>query len=288
MSTLVDASVDWGEWFPLDSAGSNREIPSSAGLYRIRVRGEQASAYIGQTGRSLRSRLGMLKGAYGDVMPYADPHTAAPALWAFRDRDACEFECSAALFGGDHRDRLAHECVEISRHREQFQASPAVNFGGMPDGYLKSSGNNQKLVDAGKRFRGGRDPYRRLVPSIAPTGSLQGTPESAEWMGLQWSRWRSWDHDFGSGSMGIYRLRKVGGSVPVYVGQGRLVDRIRAHVKKGSIEGHAQQLAFSWQLEASVVELPLLKMRNLLEIENDLIASFTITHGEPPDAQFLG
>jgi hypothetical protein len=31
---------------------------------------------------SLRKRLGMLRGVYGELMPYRDPHTAGPALWA--------------------------------------------------------------------------------------------------------------------------------------------------------------------------------------------------------------
>jgi hypothetical protein len=41
--------------------------------------------YIGQTGMgtmTIRKRLRMLRGVYGELMPYRDPHTAGPALWA--------------------------------------------------------------------------------------------------------------------------------------------------------------------------------------------------------------
>jgi hypothetical protein len=53
------------------------------GVYRIRRRGQRDLAQIGQKGgMTVRKRIAMLKGVYGPEMPYRDPHTAAPALWA--------------------------------------------------------------------------------------------------------------------------------------------------------------------------------------------------------------
>jgi hypothetical protein len=54
------------------------------GLYRIRRRGREDLDYLGQTGLTLRQRVVMLRGVFGDVMPYRDPHTAGPGLWALR------------------------------------------------------------------------------------------------------------------------------------------------------------------------------------------------------------
>ena len=55
---------------------------TALGLYRIRRAGRDDLDYIGQTGLRLRDRLAMLRGIYRDKMPYRDPHTVAPALWA--------------------------------------------------------------------------------------------------------------------------------------------------------------------------------------------------------------
>ena len=74
----------WSPWVPLKGAGRDARLPRLPGLYRIRSVETGRMLYIGQTGRSLRARLGQPGGVYGDVMPYNDPHTAGPALWVHR------------------------------------------------------------------------------------------------------------------------------------------------------------------------------------------------------------
>jgi hypothetical protein len=75
----------------------SRSLPRSAllrlpGLYRVRRTGREELDYISQTGMSLRKRLGMLRrGVLGEQMPYRDPHTAGPVLWALRELGG-EFE----------------------------------------------------------------------------------------------------------------------------------------------------------------------------------------------------
>ena len=64
----------WSAWQDLRGAGRDRRIPAGPGLYRIRrTGGEPGLDYIGQTGRSLRGRLGQLNGVYRAQMPYRDP-----------------------------------------------------------------------------------------------------------------------------------------------------------------------------------------------------------------------
>jgi hypothetical protein len=72
----------WSAWEELRGAGRNRRIPPGPGLYRIRrTGGEPGLDYIGQTGTSLRGRLGQLNGVYHTQMPYRDPpHRRASAL----------------------------------------------------------------------------------------------------------------------------------------------------------------------------------------------------------------
>ena len=59
----------WSDWRPLAGAGRDRRLPKSPGLYRIRRIETQQLLYLGQTGRSLRQRLGSLSGVYGAEMP---------------------------------------------------------------------------------------------------------------------------------------------------------------------------------------------------------------------------
>jgi hypothetical protein len=84
MVNLADL-LRWGAWRPLAPGSRDPEIPHLPGLYRIRRVGREDLDYIGQTGMgtmTLRKRPGMLRGVFGEIMPYRDPHTAGPALWA--------------------------------------------------------------------------------------------------------------------------------------------------------------------------------------------------------------
>lgn len=140
-----------------------------------RAGGVPGPDYVGQTGRSLRERLGALSRCHSDTMPYRDPHTAAPALWALRHSTGCEFEASAMTTTGDPLLRLGHEALEIGLHRQTHGESPTVQFGRVPVWYRASSPNNARLVAAGNRFRGG--PYSP-VGTAAPRQQLPA-PETA-------------------------------------------------------------------------------------------------------------
>ena len=73
--------LNWSNWEPLENIGRNHNIPAERGLYRVRVRDAKSLSYIGETGSSLRARLGQLSnGIYKNYMPYRDPHTAGPAF----------------------------------------------------------------------------------------------------------------------------------------------------------------------------------------------------------------
>ena len=56
----------------------------------------------------------MLRGVYGSEMPYRDPHTVAPALWAQRQLTSEDYEASTYPVVGDARWRKALECVAIA------------------------------------------------------------------------------------------------------------------------------------------------------------------------------
>ena len=84
----MPASTDlirWSAWQPLFGSWAGPLVPRQPGLYRIRRQGRDDLDYIGQPSRSLRGRLGMLRGVYAPELPYRDPHTAGPGLWALQD-----------------------------------------------------------------------------------------------------------------------------------------------------------------------------------------------------------
>jgi len=144
--------LTWSPWQPLLECWKGDRVPRQPGLYRIRRIGHSDIDYIGQTGigtMHLRSRLAMLKGIYGDVMPYNDPHTAGPALWAMRQKTGEAYEVSVVPVEGSTPWRKGMESLTIGLYRQEQKRSPTFNFGRMPSGYRKSSGNSAWIVEAG-------------------------------------------------------------------------------------------------------------------------------------------
>ena len=92
------------------------------------------------------------------------------------------------------------------------------------------------------------------------------------------------------GDVGLYRIRRRGAGGLLYVGEGKILDRIRAHLKKAALPGHQQAEAFAdpGGIEVSFVGRPDLHRHHRLEIENDLIGAHVVEIGRVPVAQFLG
>lgn len=286
----------WTKWIALNEWKDSDVIPKQSGLYRIRRKDKQHLDYLGQTGMTLRERLSMLNGVYKAEMPYRDPHTAGPALWAIKDLYArqgqrCEFEVSVCVIEMDAPGRKGFECLALALHREQFNASPTFNFGAMPPGYRMSSANNAKLVKAGKRFRGGHEgeqaPTREA--SLPFFGGFKIPFLEQNWCGLLWNEWCTEEKALAclkSKDVGLYRIRFQ--DQLLYIGEGKIKGRFKAHLAKANKAGHAQaeffgldKLQFSW----AIVDRP---KHQLLEFENDLIASYLLQTQQLPWAQFKG
>ena len=92
------------------------------------------------------------------------------------------------------------------------------------------------------------------------------------------------------GDIGLFRMRTSGARTLIYVGEGRIRDRTKAHLRKGTHLEHPQYQSFR---DASFIELsyatrPNLLMHQRLEIETDLIGAHVVEHRAVPLAQFLG
>jgi hypothetical protein len=290
MSSPAFPALNWSPWRPLDGCWVDPGL-TSPGLYRIRRIGRENLDYIGQTGLRLRQRLAMLRSVYGPEMPYRDPHTAAPALWAQRQLGGEDYEASTSPVDGDPRWRKALECIALALYRQEHRCSPTFNFGRMPDGYRISSANNARIVAAGKRFRGGLtvEGDSSHLPSICPVGLLEGDPCAGQWAGHQWSPWVPLTAGLltSRDSVGVYGIRGADTQI-VYIGEGYIGSRLVAHHRsagkattpQGRALAAAQPLTCSWAIDANW------QQHQRLELENDLIAACVLAKGSPPAAQF--
>jgi hypothetical protein len=285
-----DLSPAWSPWVPLQGAGRDPTIPTRPGLYRIRSVETGRILYVGQTGRSLRGRMSQLNGVFGDVMPYGDPHTVGPALWAHRVDTGETFEVSVAVVEGEKGERLGREALEITKRRMIDGHSPAYNFGRMPRGWIRSSGNSQKLVAAGKRFRGRRMTAAELAalppdPSVPPPVTLDGDVRARDWMGLAW---RSAEREAPQrDDRGIYRIGQRRTGPLDYLGQGLVKARWEQHAKGWALDLAAERTGDSGRSVWDWSRLDL-SARQLLEVENDLIAGHVHAFARPPRVQFGG
>lgn len=288
----------WSPWQPLFEAWKGDKLPNKPGLYRIRRIGFEGVDYIGQTGSgtmTIKKRMGMLRGVWKKEMPYRDPHTAGPALWALRRKYRVELEVSVAVVEDTTPNRKGLEALAIALYRQKSGMSPTINFGRMPLGYVMSSVNNRRLVEAGKRFRGGvsTEITQNHEAGLAPFGPLNGDIHALDWCGFSWSTWMSLDEVvalLSKEASGLYRIAGTVHSSLLYIGEGKIVSRILAHDKKRNQKEHKQGCIFSTYspLRISYIENNIWKRHHRLELENDLIAAHVLNIESIPIAQFQG
>lgn len=230
---------DWSTWLAMDSTGDElSELATDPGVYRVRHDAYEGLVYIGQTGVGIRGRIRALaRGIFDGAMPYSDPHTGSPALWAIVDRHGPGFEISAASpdGAGDRQQRHAIEDTLIALHRRETQLNPVGNFGRMPPGYSKSK-------RASKETRGGRhsdDTYRSYRNGADPLPwEHPDEITSGEWMGLEWSHPYRLDEapDESPIASGLYRIWDPDDYPPLeYIGQSNnLRSRLNRHRRNRS------------------------------------------------------
>lgn len=265
----------WSPWVPFALDGL-APIPTGPGLYRVRAMGQERLAYIGQTGRSLRERLRALRRhALAVEMPFNDPHTAAPSLWAWRMAEGWNFECSAAGYQEDVRARLSMESWLLWRHRIEHAESTLSNYGRFHRDYTKSGNRSggrrgMRLVDGNANPSSG--------PSSTPLNT-RGRPTDGDWMGLKWSEWRALDAPVDEDQPALYRIGSRGASNLLYIGEtASLRQRQRSHTKR------------AWGADEPLISISVLRPRTpkfvLHELENDLIAGHIDHAGTAPVFQF--
>ncbi|GAA4978925.1 GIY-YIG nuclease family protein [Actinoplanes utahensis] len=274
--------VDWTPWVSLNpDDGALSQFPTDEGIYRIRHRGRAGLTYIGETGRSVRGRVRSLaRGAYADEMPYRDPHTAAPCLWAIRQEDGPAFEVSisAPPLAEDKQSRKAFEDALIALYRRDAGESPTANFGRIIPGY-KQSTYSRDSIRGGPLSDGETESNAELGVGPLPWTD-RGDLDGPSWMGLDWTTPCPLQ-DAGSDlptTAGLYRIWKSGSAPPLeYIGQtANLRSRLYRHRRNRDGE-----LEFSY---TRLQEHDAQHKRE--EVETELIGAHWLETGESPTDQF--
>lgn len=273
--------LDWTDWIRLNPTNDRlSDVPSSAGLYRVRHRDKDGLEYIGETGRTRGRVRALVRESHRDVMPFRDPHTAAPCLWAVRDATGPGLEISITTPGLTENDqrRKGLEAALIAVHRRETGESPTANFGRIIPGYEQSSYSKDEK-------RGGLLDPNETEPNTNPgVGPLPwertDTVTSSDWMGLDWSEpFRLRDRlDVSPPDTGLYRIWHDDQAPPLaYVGESSsLPRRLYNHEKD-----------FGGDALASFVARPDLDAQHKrLEIETELIGAHYLAHDQPPTEQF--
>lgn len=274
--------LSWTPWIPFTTPVF-KALPPVPGVYRVKPVNKQELAYIGQTGRNLRERLTRLRDhSLALLMPFNDPHTAAPNLWAWRDAQRIEFECSIAPTSFSKKERLAFEHCLLWQYRLEKQESTWCNHGRFHPNYHKSR-------DRSTGERGGRLPEGIINPnggeSLSPL-HIQGSPRDTDWMELTWSQ----AYYLSDASMktipaapGVYKLFCSNSDLKeqslLYIGQTTdLSARLGEHSRKN---WGCQTPCFSFSAMA-----PDIRTYQLCELENDLIAGYCEQMQAAPLCQF--
>ncbi len=274
--------VEWSAWGTLHPTGDHlSEFSTDPGLYRVRHSGRPGLEYIGETGRSLRGRVRALaRGVFADQMPYRDPHTAAPCLWAIQQEypDQLEVSVTVPSLASNKQSRKAFEDALIAVYRREAGESPTANFGRIIDGYKQSS------------YRSGGNRGGRLAPGETESNTEAGIGPldwrrsddivADDWMGLSWLPPRPLDNADSSipKSDGLYRIWREGDVPPLeYIGQSSNL-RSRLYRHRRSREG---ELLFSYTTLDKHDN-----QHKREEVETELIGAHWLAVEESPRSQF--
>jgi hypothetical protein len=275
-------SLPWSPWVPFTADKHTfKEIPHDPGLYRIRPAGKDFLMYIGETRRPLHQRLSDLRMELKnrELMPWSDPHAESPGLFAWRDAEGYEYECSAAPLDASTGGRRGMESFLLFRYRQERGESPLCNFGRFHPRYRRSSERKEGL--RGGKLGESQQDNPAGWPSHPPLGA-GGKPGESDWMGLEWSEGKPLTEENARAvapGAGLYLLTDTGSPDVVAIGQsadcrGRLIGQCQK-------EREGRELQFSYQI-IGLTALP----HNLKELETDLIGNFFELYRKAPEFQF--
>ena len=275
--------LDWSEWKPLD-ADSFSDVPREPGLYRIQHQTMERDhlEYIGESGDTRRRIQSLSRGIYAEEMPYRDPHTAAPCLWAVRDDVGPALEVSHTIppNAEDEQHRKGIEAALIALHRRETNRSPTANFGRIIEGYKQSSYSYNDPSYKGGPLPSDEEEANTESGIKPPDWQNWREPLARDWMSLEWSEpYRLAQRlDADPPDTGVYRIwYEEQDSTLAYIGESsNILSRLYKHEQ--TFGGDALFAYAEWgELDAS---------HKRAEVETDLLGAYYLEVGTAPLAQF--
>lgn len=275
-------ALPWSPWVPFTATRQVfQRIPDEPGLYRIRPAGKDFLMYVGETRRAVHQRLHELrielKGA--DRMPWSEPHTESPGLWAWHDAEGYEYECSAAPLDASTNGRRGMEAFLLYRYRQERGESPLCNFGRFHPRYRRST-TRKENVRGGKLAEGQKD-NPAGGPGLLPL-TPAGVPGDRNWMGLSWSIPEPLVPEKIQGvpeRQGVYIMSDAGSQEIVSIGQS--MNCARRLLDNSSRSWDDSEILFSYHIPEKPVP-----QHQLRELEGDLIGNYYEQHRKAPVFQF--
>lgn len=275
--------LNWSTWKSLH-AGSFSDIPKRPGIYRIRHRDDSRPylEYVGESGDTRRRIQSLARGTYADEMPYRDPHTAAPCLWAVRDAIGPDLEVSYTTpsKASDKQHRKGLEAALTAFHRRETNRSPTANFGRIIEGYKQSTYSYED-----EPFKGGKlgsdDNEPNAITGIKPFDWKNWqNPVDRHWMGMEWSNSYRLENRLAANppKNGLYRIWYEDSPLPLaYLGQSKNIpSRLYEHEAT-----FGENTLFAYSEQANLVA-----SHRREEIERDLIGAHYLGQNTTPLAQF--
>lgn len=255
----------------------NKDLGKGPGIYRIRPRGQNSLAYIGQTGRCLRENLSKLReeSSRNRVDPDSK-HFASPCMFVYikvKDTDLDVSTCAMTKIPDD--ERLATESFLLWNYRIEVGASPICNLRRFHEGYRMFIHTTEGVKV--RKLEIDEDSYNS---SISPLKYDQPF-KSTDWMGLLWTEWTPLDKKAVK-SLGdefcFYRIAKEDMSELLLVDwTDDLGTMLSDHLREKWSKKTVYSVAFRG------LELPPV---HVAELRNDMVAGYYMEKSEAPRMQF--
>ncbi|WP_336000197.1 helix-turn-helix domain-containing protein [Halorientalis halophila] len=234
---IVHPVINWSDWTPLFPTKELDVIPQEPGIYLVSHESLSGIQYVGHSRTDLRDRIRRMGYAIdSEEMPYRDPHTAAPCLWAIAQEYDMDYQvCWASIgrIGGDEtpasltstrtigelatvNELVGLKAAYIAGYRFVSRQSPTANFGYMLPGYEQSGPSS-----SGKR--GGKIEQDDVEPGVREetiaTWDAWDDLTSDSWMGFDWETYDLGDfEDPYPEAEGVFRIWQKGTDTLAQVG----------------------------------------------------------------------
>ncbi|WP_179204629.1 AlbA family DNA-binding domain-containing protein [Halobacterium hubeiense] len=174
---------NWSKWYSILPPDEQQIEYEGPGILRICHSKLSGIHYVGHTQDSVQNRVGSLGYELdSEEMPYTNPFSAAPCLWAIQQELGDEFFVSYYAIDEDQPAEVLEDAY-LALYRMTTAQTPTANFGRMFPLYSKSSSS----------ARGIRGERLEEPPVSGPVGAQELQINNIEnvlsndWLGFDWS-----------------------------------------------------------------------------------------------------